>query len=175
MKQKTTNTCPGQISRQINKANKEIGKAKPEPERIAKTGTERKLNPKDQQKLDEALFDAAKSGNKTKVSELIDAGADVNAISKRGRTALKYAVESGLMKIVEMLIEYGADVKGCTNSGTPLMSAAYHGRTKIAELLLTSGAEVNKKFSDGRTALKCALLYRHSGTVEMLRKHGAKE
>ena len=40
-----------------------------------------------------ALFEAAASGNRERVQELLDSGVDVNAASSDGATALIWAIE----------------------------------------------------------------------------------
>jgi len=56
-----------------------------------------------------ALFDAAMGNHKKMVKILIDAGADVNAVSKDGQSALVVAVGADYDEIVEMLFRAGAD------------------------------------------------------------------
>ena len=42
--------------------------------------------------------------------QLIRAGADVNAVNKDGKTALMTAVINGCQSLVQVLLEYNADV-----------------------------------------------------------------
>lgn len=57
-------------------------------------------------------------------------------------------------KIVELLIDLGADVNQETPFGTPLMRASSNSwNTQIVDILLKSGADVNQADQNGRTAL----------------------
>ena len=55
------------------------------------------------------------------VNRLINAGADVNAETTNGRTALFITAQLGLVKCVKALLEAGADVNRCTNDGVTAM------------------------------------------------------
>jgi ankyrin repeat protein len=57
---------------------------------------------------------------------------------------------------------------------TPLHLAAAKGHTKIAELLIEAGADVNCKDRDG-TPLDNAVRFKQNEVAELLRQHGAKE
>ena len=58
--------------------------------------------------LNRALIDAAEDGNTAAVSLLISAGADVNAQSSSGETALSLAIENGHTEIANILRNAGA-------------------------------------------------------------------
>ncbi len=74
-----------------------------------------------QSTLNEILRNAANSGDISRVSKALAAGADVNAKDKDGNTSLHYAVKGGKIEAVKILISAGADVniKGQRNK-TPL-------------------------------------------------------
>jgi ankyrin repeat protein len=57
---------------------------------------------------------------------------------------------------------------------TPLLSAAYSGKTKAVQILLDRGASVDVKDPDGETALSLATSNGHADIVAMLLKKGAK-
>ena len=48
------------------------------------------------------------------------------------------------------------------------------GRTEIANLLITNGADVNVKNINGRTPLDLANEWKQKQTADLLRKHGGK-
>jgi hypothetical protein len=56
---------------------------------------------------------------------------------------------------------------------TPLMGAAEHGHQEIVSILLTSGANVNKVNSEGKTALSLAAEKGHLEIVKLLLAAGA--
>ena len=57
------------------------------------------------------LHAAAKAGDVGTMTELLDGGAEVDAVAN-GRTALFIACENGKLEAVELLLEHGADI-GC--------------------------------------------------------------
>jgi ankyrin repeat protein len=122
--------------------------------------------------------------------------------NENGRTPLAAAVAWSVRKdIVEMMIARGADVnaKGGfrepsppdykTDEGwTPLHTACwkmnqpwradYENAKAVVEMLVANGADVNAKTKNGRTPmslLKWGGREENEQTVELLRKHGAKE
>src|SRR5262245_18509423 len=59
----------------------------------------------------EALFDAARRGDRAAVSSLLDRGLDVNARSRYGVTALGFAAGEGRLDVVRLLADRGADLQ----------------------------------------------------------------
>ena len=95
---------------------------------------------------DISIREAVKTGNIEAVKQHLDAGADVNAKGKYGRTPLHYAATRGLKKIIELLIARGADVNtkievGDYKGQTPLDGAIQWDRTETAALLRKHGAK----------------------------------
>ena len=85
---------------------------------------------------------------------LMEAGANVNAQTDDGISALTEASANGHRECIDLLLEAGADVNEVTISGwTPLRSSAYYGSTKCLEKLLSAGADVNILGHDQCTAL----------------------
>ena len=52
--------------------------------------------------------------------------------------------------------------------------AAYYGHEEIVELLISKGADVNAKRSNGATPLDAAIKNKHTEIAALLRKHGGK-
>ena len=75
------------------------------------------------------------------ISLLLHAGADVNAVSNDGRTALLNAIRSGERDAVLVLIANGANVNQRTALGTPLMRAIETRNSSMIRILFLSGAE----------------------------------
>ncbi len=117
-------------------------------------------------KLNKELLLAAQLNNYEGVKKALDAGADVNAQSKNGLTALMYnvltATGATITKIINLLIQSGANVNAQDNNGTTaLMYAAQ--RTfplttaepdPLVRTLVDAGADINMTDSEGRTALE---------------------
>jgi len=101
-------------------------------------------------------------GKVAKVKELIEGGADVNALSEANQTALHFACRDkdkieNVVDFVNFLIDKGADVNAKTVSGlTPLIGAA-NGGLDLVKILVDSGADVNHEDDYGESPMKSAL------------------
>jgi uncharacterized protein len=92
------------------------------------------------------LMTASRVGSLPSVKALLARGAAVESKDdRRGQTALMWAAAEGHAKVVEMLIEVGADLHHRLPSGfTPLLFAIREGRTDVVRVLLKAGADVNE-------------------------------
>ena len=61
-------------------------------------------------RLSEELWAAARAGDAARVTAALDKGADVNAKTRYGATALTFAADRGHIEVVKLLISRGADV-----------------------------------------------------------------
>lgn len=89
-----------------------------------------------------SLFYAVESDNGENpnvLSELINSNIEINHSDKYSVTPLSLAVESGCVKLVELLIENGADSdwRSPTNDSTLIDVASQKGSTRIKEILET--------------------------------------
>jgi ankyrin repeat protein len=130
---------------------------------------------------------AAQAGFADIVELLLKSGASVNEGSARNSTALAFACGYGdrnlhhpNAKVVELLLQYGADLNIPANGSLPLHWAAQAGFADIVELLLKNDASVNERSARNSTALAFACGYgarsRHhpnAKVVELLLQHGA--
>ncbi len=95
---------------------------------------------------------AAEGGHAAALTALIEAGADPDARTAAGQSALHVAVQMGHADAVAALLEGGADVDATHRNGlTPLHFAAILGRRDLAERLLGAGADPARAARDGRT------------------------
>ena len=98
------------------------------------------------------LMYAASSRRDSILREIVKAGVDVNARSKRGETALMASAVTGMAD--ENLLNAGADVNAVNDVGmTALMLLVQRGDPEEIKTLLRGGADARKKDSAGRTAL----------------------
>lgn len=117
-----------------------------------------------------ALINAAMSGDKAKVQELIEKGANVNAQLGDDTTALMRASCKGHTKIAELLIKAGANVDQKNTKGwTALMWCAFQGNKKTAELLINNGADVDATTKSGLSALILSQKYHNHGVRQCLK------
>jgi len=114
---------------------------------------------------DTTLLDAVQSGDHATAMRLVSAkGANVNAASADGSTAIMYAAANGDLELVRALLKAGANVKPETQLGTSAITeAAIIGSAPIIQALLKAGADPNFKTPNGETPLMAAA---RSGKVD---------
>lgn len=118
-----------------------------------------------------ALHYPAFFGGRDVAEALIDAGADLEAVSRNpmGARPLHSAAAGRHLDVSRLLVERGADVNAIQHGGyVPLHQAAQHGDGELVELLLAAGADPDVRLDDGRTAADIALEAGHGGLAERL-------
>jgi ankyrin repeat protein len=127
------------------------------------------------------LMTASGSGETGAIDAALAAGADVNAVSSYGNSALYNACFADRLPVVTALLEHGAD---------PNLRMTYHspvdGRVEVGlvalmvcrsapvvEVLLAAGANPNVSDNHGSTPLMRAALAAGSDAVALLLKSGA--
>ena len=89
-------------------------------------------------------------GEVTGVTLLMDTAGQ----GSNGATALMLAAGNGHERVVELLIQRGAEVNLQNSEGaTALMGAAYYGYARVVDMLLQRGVEINLQDSKGCTTL----------------------
>lgn len=118
---------------------------------------------------------AAQEGHEAVVQALVQHGADVNRLDKKGRGALHLATQLNDLETVDILLKHKANPRRYDdyNGTTPLHIACERGYSQIVEKLLDSGADSNE---NERTfpPIIYAVLYKHPECVKVLLNHGAK-
>jgi ankyrin repeat protein len=101
--------------------------------------------------LDQQLLDAAKAGTARQVDALLQQGANIEAQSTGGRTAVCAAAAANNVDVVAALLDKNANANAADKNGvTPLMATA---SVPVAKLLVAHGANVNARNNYGMTAL----------------------
>jgi len=111
------------------------------------------------------------------VSFLLDAGADINALSgDMDWTPLHCAVHYSYPAVIRVLLERGATVDARDRDGrTPLWIAASDATPTAVELLLAKGADATAHDKHGVTVLRAAKdRGADAGIIKMLKDNGAK-
>ena len=128
-----------------------------------------------------ALAEAAESARLEQAVEiadlLLERGVKAASTDRRGETALHAAARMGNARLVERLIEAGADPMARDNSGwRPLEVATSYGHREAAAALLGKGARVGPVANACGTtnALEIARRMEQQELIELLREH-AKE
>lgn len=122
------------------------------------------------------LMGACQKMDWTLASALLKSGANVNRVNVCGQTPLLIATVNAIddARLVSLLLCYGANTNYNRDQvmwqETPLMIASRNGNCPTARLLLKSGAYVNDRDKNGRTAVHHAA---GSDMVLLLVKHGA--
>jgi hypothetical protein len=127
------------------------------------------------------------------VKVLLDSGANVNQCESKGMqtlfefnnninvvfdgtTPLLAAISKGDLNypIVQILLEYGANINQCDYHNTsPLYLAIKERNTRIANLLLEYGADTNIHYYTNNSPLQLAAARGNSQIVQALLEHGA--
>ncbi len=138
-----------------------------------KAGREGKLTPR-VRALDRALYEAAESGDLAEVDQLLQAGANVDAVISGDGSPLIAAARASRLAVVGRLLDRGANpnmpVEG---DGSPLIVAASEGSTSVVALLLDRGAHVDLIVPGDENALIQASAHGRLDNVKLLVARGA--
>jgi uncharacterized protein len=120
---------------------------------------------------------AVKNRNVSLIRTFLKAGADINATTETGATALMIAADDA--EVVKELISAGAKIDAVDKNGwTALFHAVEMNQLQKLETLLKHGADVNLKNKNGNTPLILAERITDSTqkqkVIKLLKKYGAK-
>ncbi len=118
-----------------------------------------------------------------KVLKLLKLGADIDVRSSKGKSALHCAAKAGFRKVIDVLLENGANIDAVDHKGDSSLIEAIRSTIKnrekqraTIETLLNKGANINLKNKNGQTPLQIAQQMRRDDAdkiVALLKKHGA--
>lgn len=125
-----------------------------------------------------AFIEAIKRGDINFVEKALKNGMNPNATictdTGERQSAMLWAANCDRVDIVRLLIKYGADIDGL-DGDSPLLAATSVRSTRIMEILLQSGADVDYPTHNGVTSLHIAAGRGPESAVEMLiEQYGAK-
>jgi outer membrane protein assembly factor BamB len=91
----------------------------------------------------EELWDAARAGDAARATKAIEKGADVNAKTRYGATALTFAADKGHVAVVKLLLDRGADVNAQDSfySMRAVDMAMMNKRVDVVSLLMERGSK----------------------------------
>ncbi|MGM0851444.1 MAG: ankyrin repeat domain-containing protein [Bacillota bacterium] len=127
------------------------------------------------------FFEAIEKGDKKTVEQSLRNDTNLcNADNEQGLIALGVAAHFGHMEIVELLLNFGADINSISNSKVsyiPSNTALHAGiagkaSKELLEFLLKQGANVNQPDSSGHTPLHIAAFDGSEEIVSLLLAHG---
>ena len=118
---------------------------------------------------DTALNNAVWQGDVSKVQELVEAGADINAVNAHGMNALMTAAWTGNNEALRILLDAGAEVnqraKKFGGRSALMLAAMYGGNTETMRLLLDAGADMRAEGDFGNAFVMAA----NSGKNEIVK------
>lgn len=127
-----------------------------------------------QEKLNATLLSAAWRGDFSRAEAAIASGADVNARTGDGTTALVIVTRAEDMRILDLLLKHGADPNlRVAGEGAALVAAAKRGHASAAAALIAHGADVNVMTAEEGTPLGAAVRTGHLEVVKHLAENGA--
>ena len=113
-------------------------------------------------------------GSLTIVRELLDSGAEVNAVNSDNETPALIAAKTGHIEYISHLIDHNADINIKDRSGYGVLhAAAGFGHLAMVEILLPMCREKDSPDIFGNTPLLYAAMYGHNNIVEFLLESGA--
>ncbi|KAJ4158164.1 uncharacterized protein LMH87_008703 [Akanthomyces muscarius] len=106
------------------------------------------------------------------VRPLVDWGANINAVDEKGRNAVQLAMARHYYRILEILLDLGADYKVIDNAGNTMLHGIYKDKTnmevRIVRRLLGLGLDPNAANSTGHAPLDIGL---RCGTRKLMKAH----
>jgi ankyrin repeat protein len=99
----------------------------------------------DEAKLDEHLLVASEKGDVEAVKDLLQQGANPNALGSDGKRPLHRAAASNRLEVIAILLDAGADIESPAGGRTPLMEAIMRGAVEAVAVLLDKGADLEAR------------------------------
>jgi hypothetical protein len=94
-----------------------------------------------------AIVMAVHYGKYDEIQYILDRGADINAVTHTGKSALWSAAYDNNKELVQFLLSKGIDMKA--HGGGALQTASFNGHLEIVRILIDAGADINYQIIDG--------------------------
>ncbi|XP_038615671.1 inactive serine/threonine-protein kinase TEX14 [Tachyglossus aculeatus] len=102
--------------------------------------------------IEAELHECVQQGNYIKVKKILKKRVHVDSVNSLGQTALFTAALLGLPKVVDVLLDYGADPNHrCSDGSSPVHAAAFSAHQGILSKLLDAGGDLRLHDENGRT------------------------
>ncbi|XP_063721149.1 ankyrin-1-like [Symsagittifera roscoffensis] len=123
------------------------------------------------------LLHKACVGGQVRVAKfLLDNGASVNGVTKKGSMPIHVGGRAGHVEIVKLLIDYGASIDSrTTDCWTVLHESCDNNKIDMVNFLLRQNAKVNTINEKGNTPLHAACEKGNLEIVKILLEHGAEK
>lgn len=123
------------------------------------------------------LLHKACVGGQVRVAKyLLDNGASVNGVTKKGSMPIHVGGRAGHVEIVKLLIDYGASIDSrTTDCWTVLHESCDNNKIEMVNFLLRQNAKVNTINEKGNTPLHAACEKGNLEIVKILLEHGAEK
>lgn len=121
--------------------------------------------------LDYEHIESRYDENSSVAEYLINNGADINVTNEDGETPLMYASKVHNIKVIELLIQKGADVNFYKGGSTALISACEYSHERnidVIKYLVSKNANINAQDNKGDTALNKTLDTSDEGSIDIL-------
>lgn len=114
------------------------------------------------------------------IALLLEKGADVNAVGPNGMVAVNEAVrksgdKSISLKILQLLLENGAQVDPDIEGNSPLINSILHNRPDMTELLIQNKADVNRPNKQGKYPIHYAVENKQIEALKLLKAHNVNK
>ena len=126
--------------------------------------------------LDLALLCACEQGKVECARKVLSAGANANAriTESSNMPIVCLASQHGQLECVALLLKHDADVNASGIGGMALLLACQQGHSKLAQMLLAEGANVNQARADGINALIVACATGQLECAQLCSAYGAQ-
>jgi len=159
----------------------QVGAREPEADSAATETVHAPATSAPAQDLAPELYAAARGGRVERALELLEMGADANALppaDERDQRVLPVlAAVLPDLRLLRALIAQGVDLNQAHAGMTPLLAAtrdSWHGRPEAVMTLLANGADARGRDRDGNTPLHHAARSSDPGVAALLRDAGAE-